>query len=262
MMDWDEPETLIVRPTGRTGLRAAGGSDIGSRRADNEDAQLCDVERGLFLIADGMGGHAAGEQASALAVQTLDTELSAVRLTAALGQGAEALRALFDDTLRAASTAILRAGEHRPEWKDMGTTAVVAYVADACLYVAHVGDSRAYLLRGGATTVLTRDHTVAMTLVDDGEITLEEARAHPLRHRLSQVLGAHGDIAPDFSTHPLQPGDRIVLCTDGLFDMLTDEEIAEIVNFSGSPDEAVYALIATADDAGGRDNITVVAIFA
>lgn len=257
-MDWGE---LTARPSSSGGLRAAGGSDIGSRRADNEDALLCDVERGLFVIADGMGGHAAGEQASAIAVQTLDTELSGVRLRAALTEGEDALRALFAETLRAASTAILRAGEHRPEWKDMGTTAVVAYVADERLYLAHVGDSRAYLLRADDIRPLTRDHTVAMTLVDDGEITLEEARTHKLRNRLSQVLGAHGDITPDFTSLALQRGDRVLLCTDGLFDMLTDEEIAEIVNFSASPDEAVYALIATADDAGGRDNITIVAIF-
>ncbi len=257
MMDWGD---LLDRSSDGV-LRAAGGSDIGSRRADNEDAFLCDVERGLFLIADGMGGHAAGEQASALAVQTLDTELSGVRLRAALSDGDDSLRALFDDTLRAASTAILRAGEHHPEWKDMGTTAVVAYAAADRLYIAHVGDSRAYLLRGAEIRPLTRDHTVAMSLVDDGEITLEEARTHKLRNRLSQVLGAHGEITPDFTTLPLEHGDRIILCTDGLFDMLTDEEIAEIVNFSASPEEAVYALIATADDAGGRDNITIVAIF-
>ncbi|OPZ84490.1 MAG: Serine/threonine phosphatase stp [bacterium ADurb.Bin429] len=143
----------------------------------------------------------------------------------------------------------------------MGTTAVVACLAGDILYLAHVGDSRAYLLRDGDIRALTRDHTVAMTLVDDGDITLEEARTHPLRNRLSQVLGAHGAIHPDFTNLPVQHGDRILLCTDGLYDMLTDEEIVEIVNFSASPDEAVYALIATADDAGGRDNITVVAVF-
>ncbi|HOF86826.1 MAG TPA: Stp1/IreP family PP2C-type Ser/Thr phosphatase [Armatimonadota bacterium] len=260
MMGWEEPEELFV-PTGGTGPRAAGGSDIGSRRADNEDAQLCDAARGLFLIADGMGGHAAGEQASALAVQTLDTELSAVRLDAAIAAGADAARALVTEALLAADAAITRAGEHHPEWKDMGTTAVVACLAGDALYLAHVGDSRAYLLRDGEIRALTRDHTVAMTLVDDGDITLEEARTHPLRNRLSQVLGGHGALHPDFAHLPVRPGDRILLCTDGLYDMLTDEEIAEIVNFSASPDEAVYALIAAADDAGGRDNITVVAVF-
>jgi protein phosphatase len=244
------------------GAWAAGGSDIGSVRADNEDAWLCDTERGLFIIADGMGGHAAGEEASAAAVRLFNDALSTPRLHTALVAGEDAVRALFHDAFNAANKAIVQLGKAYPDWAGMGTTAVLAYLADDLLYVANAGDTRAYLVRDDHPAILTRDHTVAALMVENETLTVEEMREHPLRNRLTLVLGDDdGEIDPAFSVHQVRPGDRIVLCTDGLWNMIEDDEMVQIVNFSASAHEAVYSLIAAADDAGGRDNISVIVLF-
>jgi protein phosphatase len=256
-MDIDVPP--IPRPV--DGPWAAGGSDIGSRRADNEDALLCDPERGLFIVCDGMGGHAAGEQASAAAVRTLDAELSSERLHAAVAEGEKAIWVLLYEALLAANAAILQVAEEHREWAGLGTTAVLVFLHDDKLYVANVGDSRAYLVRSKHVEVLTRDQTVVATLVADGEITEEEAREHPLRNRLTMVLGTHDTLEPGLTFFTLRAGDRLVLCTDGLWGLIDDNDLADIARYSAAPNEAVYALIAAADDAGGSDNITTIVIF-
>jgi len=240
---------------------AAGGSDIGQERPDNEDAWLCDHGRGLFVVADGMGGHAAGEQASAIAIRVLHEELSCEKLTAAVAEGEEAMKALFYTALTAADAAILHATEEHPKWKGMGTTAVIAYLDGNRLYIANVGDSRAYLLRGSRPTLLTQDHSIAGMLVQEGVITPDAVREHPHRNELTMTLGIAQELDPAFAVHELQSGDRLLLCTDGLWDMLDEHDIAQIVHFSATPHEAVYALIAAADDEGGYDNITVVVFF-
>jgi serine/threonine protein phosphatase PrpC len=237
---------------------AAGGSEIGQERADNEDAWFCDPVRGLFIVADGMGGHAAGEEASAAAIQALSTALSQARLRQAVAAGAEAMQGLLHAALTAANAAILQLEAAHPEWVGMGTTAVIAVRADADLYVANVGDSRAYLLRGGRATPLTCDHSVAAMLVNSGTIAPDELRLHPMRNQLTMVLGSTDPLLPAFTVQSLRPGDRVVLCSDGLWDMLDDDTILQIVQFSATPCEAAYALISAADDAGGLDNITVI----
>ncbi|MHB9022645.1 MAG: PP2C family protein-serine/threonine phosphatase [Armatimonadota bacterium] len=255
-MDIDEP----VLPSGAFPW-AAGGSDIGSSRADNEDALLCDCDRGLFAVCDGMGGHAAGEQASAAAVCALDAMLTADRLQDAIADGEKAVWMLLCEALVAANTAILQVAECHREWAGLGTTVVLAFIDDDRLYLANVGDSRAYLIRGKKIDALTSDHTVAATLLAEGEITEEELRDHPLRNRLTMVLGTQDALEPSLTFLTLRLGDRLILCTDGLWDLLEDTDIADIVRYSATPNEAVYALIAAADDAGGHDNITTVVIF-
>lgn len=259
MSEWDEQPVVARRP-GECAW-AFGGSDIGLVRPDNEDAWLCDPERGLFIVADGMGGHVAGERASHLAIETLDATLSAEHLRAACAEGEEAVRTLLCDAMVQTNAAILQLADEHPEWSGMGTTAVIAVLDGQRLYVANVGDSRAYLVHGERAVSLTRDHSVAAMLVANDMLDRAEMREHPLRNRLTMVLGADYPLDPAFIAQTLQPGERIILCSDGLWDMLEDSDIAQIVYYSANPREAAYSLITAADDAGGRDNTTVVALF-
>jgi len=240
---------------------AAWGSDIGQVRTDNEDAVLCEPSRGLFVVADGMGGHAAGEQASATAIHTLDTVLTRARLTAAAADGDDAVHALLCEALTEANAAILQVGVDHPEWEGLGTTAVIALLTDDRLYVANVGDSRAYLLRKRKAVVLTADHTIAAMLVGIGAMESEDLHDNPLRNQLTMVLGADQPLNPAFIATSLLPGERLLLCTDGLWDMLDNEALAGIVRYSATPREAVYSLIAEADISGAKDNITALVIF-
>lgn len=240
---------------------AAGGTDIGQTRADNEDALLCDPTLRLFVVADGMGGHAAGEQASAAVIRTLRAELCAEHLRPALDDGDDAVCALIQQALNTANATILRIEEDHPEWKGLGTTVVLAVLHGSRAYVANIGDSRAYLVHGMSGRVLTQDHTVVAMLAETQGLTPREVREHPLRNKLTMIVGAREELEPAFAICDLQRGDRLVLCTDGLWEVLEDDEIAQIVYFSATPREAVYSLIASADTEGGEDNITAIVIF-
>ncbi len=240
---------------------AAGGTDIGEERSGNEDALLCAPERGVFVVADGMGGQAAGERASALAIRVLHAELTTERLRTALREGGAAVQMLLNTALATANDAILQLADDHPEWNGMGTTAVVAILDVDQLYIANVGDSRAYLLRGKSIQQLTRDHTLAAMLGESEGLSADEVRAHPLRNRLTMILGSREPLNPAFTTLTLQRGDQVILCSDGLWDMLEEIEMVGIMRFCASPREAVYSLIGAANTAGGDDNITVITIF-
>lgn len=241
---------------------AAGGSDAGSTRANNEDALLLDPARRLFVIADGMGGHAAGEQASALVIRELDRRLTADKLQAALAEGEEAVQALLTATFTETNAEILAFAEEHPDLAGLGATAVLGLLdGNNRLYVANIGDSRAYHLRGETATILTRDHSMAALLMEEQGLSADDVRGTKLRNHLTMVLGSEEELAPAYSTCQLQRGERVVLCTDGLWDMLQDDDIAQIVYYSATPREAVYSLIAAADTEGGLDNITAIVIF-
>jgi protein phosphatase len=210
------------------------------------------------VVADGMGGHAAGEEASSIAVETIDRCLTPEQISR-VGNGDA--QAVLSQVLEEASAAILGTAAARPEFKGMGSTAVVAVLADSTLHVCNVGDSRAYLIRGTEPSLLTVDHSVAAILAEMGNITPEEARSHPRRNELTASLGLERAVEPAYSAVPLQPGDRVVLCSDGLWDMLQDSEIACVSSDFTDPRTAVWDLIRAANEAGGHDNITAVVIF-
>jgi serine/threonine protein phosphatase PrpC len=159
-----------------------------------------------------------------------------------------------DAALRTVTTA-------QPELQGMGSTAVIAVLRDSALHVANVGDSRAYLVRAGQAKLLSRDHSVAALLAERGEISPEEARKHPLRNQLRECLGGHRPPRPDYVCAPLWPGDRVVLCSDGLWDMVPDQQTAAMVAEGADPLEVARALVAAANASGGRDNITVIVLF-
>jgi protein phosphatase len=242
-------------------MRAAGGSETGQVRTNNEDAWLCDADRGLFIVADGMGGQEAGEQASATAIAVLNAALCGAPLREALAGGEAEMQGIFTAALADANTAITALVDTHPGWAGLGSTALVAILRDRRLYLANVGDSRAYLLLGDAVTCLTQDHSVAARMVADGLLEPEALRTHRLRNTLTQSLGDDENPEPDCITLELPANARLLLCTDGLWEQLDDDEIAGILRFSASPQEAAYSLLAAADDAGGDDNITAVTVF-
>jgi protein phosphatase len=250
-------------------LECYARTDPGPIREHNEDAFLADQEYGVFIIADGMGGHAAGEVASSMAVETVrdllvdqeDPEETRLVREVEPIDPADILRERLRYAMNQASIRIRRESELRPETRGMGTTVVVLVVEGEQAHFAHVGDSRAYLFRDGRLVRLTRDHTVVQQEIDAGRLTPELARLVPHKHILTQSVGFHGPVEPDTTTRMIQPGDVFILCSDGLTDPLDDEAILEVVR-SMPVDMLADALVEAALDAGGEDNVTVVTVAA
>lgn len=230
------------------GVEYAWHTDIGRVRARNEDAVAIDAELGLLVVADGMGGHNAGDVASRMAIEGV---LAAMRDPAPETDGR------LQGAVRRANDAIYAAAGEDFERAGMGTTVVAAWLRPEGLVVAHVGDSRLYRLRGGALEMLTRDHTQVQDLVDRGILTPAQARASTRRNFLSRALGTYPDVEIDSATHAHAPGDVYLLCSDGLTNMVEDEEIVAIIRGTASLAAAAELLVAQANEYGGRDNISV-----
>lgn len=238
--------------------RACGMTDPGRIRENNEDSFLLLPEKNLYIVADGMGGHNAGEVASSLAVTGVDDYFSPELLAKIRGQD-DRIRQELNNCLREVNRRIRQRSRDESRYAGMGCTLVVALLDGDRLHLGHVGDSRAYRCAAGIAA-LTTDHSVVMDLVQTGNLTKEEARASPLKNELTQAIGVRTSIAPGYGAYTLQPDDRILLCTDGLWDMLTDAEIWEIVRQAKPLAERCQELIDRANAAGGQDNITVVLI--
>ncbi len=229
---------------------AAGTSDVGRVRDGNEDAYL--VADSVVAVADGMGGHVAGEVASAAALEPLQALDGRV-----FPDATEALTALRDAVV-AANDAVTRMAQDEPSYRGMGTTLTAALVEGRRLHVAHVGDSRAYLLRGGQLSQLTDDHTLVQHLIDEGQLTHEEAANHPQRSVVTRAIGVSPEIDVDAMTLELLPEDQILLCSDGLTGVVSDEDIAGALDDTEDINRALDRLVAMANEAGGPDNITAV----
>ena len=230
-------------------LVATGRSDVGKVRDGNEDALL--LRDSVYAVADGMGGHLAGEVASATALEPIE-ELDG-RIFQDNAAAVTALRA----AVIAANERVSQLARDNPNYRGMGTTLTAALVEGRRLHVAHVGDSRAYLLRDGHFSQLTDDHTLVQHLVDEGQITREEAARHPQRSVVTRAIGVSDDVDVDSMSLELQPRDQLLLCSDGLTGVVEDEAIARTLLEVEDPEEAVNDLIDLANDAGGPDNITV-----
>jgi len=236
-------------------MKVAVRSDIGRVRTNNEDAFLADSGRGLFIVADGMGGIIGGEVASRLAVKAVPEYL---RDHLGADAGTEDIRAALMGALVEANRQIRERTDTQTELRGMGTTIVFALVRGDTAFLVHVGDSRAYLVRGDTIRQLTEDHSVVAQFARAGTITSEEARSHKLKHVLSQALGSSPSLAPGLLTMRLRHRDSIILCTDGVTDMVEDVELASIVRTCGEDVErACEEIVARANEKGGRDNITV-----
>lgn len=233
-----------------TALRSAAVTDVGRRRRNNQDMVLADEP--LFAVADGMGGHAGGEVASVTAVEAL-------RASFASSPSADGLEQAVVD----ANQAVCERGADQPQLRHMGTTmTAVALVEDRdgeVFVVANVGDSRAYLLRDGELTQLTEDHSVPQELFRAGQLTEAEAAVDPRRNQLTRVLGVPG-VEPDVQTLIPYRGDRLLLCSDGLYNEVDDGDIASVLRRVPEPDAAARQLVDMANDRGGADNISVVIV--
>ncbi|MFN8099679.1 MAG: protein phosphatase 2C domain-containing protein [Dermatophilaceae bacterium] len=228
-------------------IEVGAATHAGHRRAGNEDSALATYP--LFLVADGMGGHAAGEVASAIAVATL----------AELGPHEPALPALLEQITTA--NARIRANAREPGRWGMGTTLTgIVALADGHWAVVNVGDSRVLLARGGELRQLTTDHSEVQDLVQLGVLAPNEAAVHPMRHVITRSLGADDDVDIDHQRLRLVPGDRVLVCSDGLTDDVPADEIYWVLDTAAGPQEAADALVTAALTHGGRDNVTVVVV--
>jgi serine/threonine protein phosphatase PrpC len=239
----------------RASLRAAMRSDPGRIRDQNQDACLVLAERGLFAVADGMGGHQAGDVAARLAVTNLPSLVDRELRGGRMGVGAALERAVVE-----LSALVQAEAATDPALAGMGTTIVLALVTGGVAHVAHAGDSRAYLFRRRRLHRLTNDHSYAAELVRAGVLGRAAARAHPQGHGLTRAVGMPGPIQPEVRRLVLDDGDRLLLCSDGLTKMLPDAWIGELLAGEREPEGACTALVDAANRAGGQDNVSAVVV--
>lgn len=239
-------------------MRFYGLTDIGRHREMNQDmycVHTFDDRQGFGLVCDGMGGQSAGNIASDMACGIITDK---IRKAVETG-GMEDPRGLLESALREANYSIYKRSMVEPECRGMGTTAVVAFVRGDTAYCAHVGDSRIYLLRQGRLLQVTRDHSLVQELMEKGEIKPEEMRTHPGRNMITRAVGVSLTVEADLMQIPLEPGDKMLLCSDGLTNMVPNEQIAAVLLQNGG-EQACALLIQKANNAGGMDNITAVVI--
>lgn len=238
----------MTRRLGRKPASTFGSrTDVGCVREHNEDSLV--VAPPLYVVCDGMGGHAAGEVASEIAVNVIADRAPATPDAAALGQAVEEANLAI---IQAAREGVGRAG--------MGCTCTAAMLENERLIVAQVGDSRAYLLHGGTLQQITRDHSLMADFIEAGQITPEEARVHPQRSVITRALGSDPRTQPDLFEINVNTGDRLLICSDGLTSMIEDYEIEDILNRTPDPQIAAAKLVNAAIAAGGHDNVTVIVV--
>jgi protein phosphatase len=236
-------------------ITSAGRSDVGIIRSGNEDSYVMLPDRGIWVVADGMGGHAAGEVASEMAVGYVTRELGSLRdLTDE--QRADRMRA----AIRAANGAIFQRTLTEHEKRGMGTTVTALVLHSGRFLVGQVGDSRAYLLRGGSLVQLTKDHSYVQEQVDAGYLPPEEARSHPYSNVITRCVGANSEVMPDVFVGAVKARDLFLLASDGLTGMLEDRDLSALLAGERSPQEIVDDLIAQANRRGGLDNITAILV--
>lgn len=240
-------------------IEIVGATDVGQKRKRNEDSfRIIEPENcpsnieGVLIVADGMGGHAAGDVASQIAVDTFVEKFAGPEI-----RDSEEILATMGDALKRANSLIYEAGRQN-EGGSMGTTCTAAVISQGKIHVAHAGDSRGYLQRDQELSQLTEDHSWVAQLVKEGHITSEQARVHPSRNVITRALGIENELVPDIITEEIRAGDIVLLCSDGLHGLVEDGEINEVLD-STPIQEALFTLIRLSNDKGGDDNITAVA---
>jgi len=237
-------------------LKAFSITDIGERRRINQDYVFCSNDAigklpNLFIVADGMGGHNAGDYASRYCVEFFKQKIEAsendspiASIEAAISETNEALRSK---------------AQEQTELEGMGTTLVIATIFDKEMYVANVGDSRLYVI-GKEIKQVTEDHSLVEAMVKTGELNRNEARIHPNKNIITRAIGANENVEPDFFEVNLEEGDTVLMCSDGLTNMLEDETIERIIRENENPEEAAETLVKCANQNGGKDNIAIIII--
>ncbi len=246
----------------KAALEVATATHPGMVRSHNEDSIATDAEVGLAVLADGMGGYNAGEVASGIAVEMIRTEMrkSISGKKAEERNGLNAEQLITDHAARA-NAAIFHASQSQPQYSGMGTTLVVALWHDNQMSVGHIGDSRLYRLRGGALEQVTRDHSLLQEQIDSGMITREQARHSQNKNLVTRAVGIDPEVETEVHTYPVQAGDIYLMCSDGLNDMVTDEDIQlTLSSFQANLPLAAQQLVQQACDNGGRDNVSVILV--
>lgn len=247
-------------------LEIASATDPGMVRSHNEDSVAADPANGLVVLADGMGGYNAGEVASGMATTVIVTEMQQVMAKVqpheidARTREQVAARMVREQVLKA-NTSIYQAAQSQPQYAGMGTTLVVCLFYDDRVLVAHLGDSRLYLAREGSFRQITRDHSLLQEQIDSGLITLEQAKHAQHKNLVTRALGIDPTVEPEIHEYPAKPGDIYLLCSDGLCDMVEDEDIGMAVQALGANLKlAAEQLVQMANDNGGRDNVSVILV--
>lgn len=254
MADMPSDEYVTFLP-----FRWGAASDVGKVRQENQDVFLVEPEVGLFLVCDGMGGHRGG----ALAAKTIAEDLPPVienKLDVLRARNPRAIRALLQETLAEQSRQLQMEGTSENGYRDMGATAVVAVLRSGRAYIANLGDSRAYRYRAGRLRKITKDHSVVSELLEEGQIKPDEAEDHAMQGQITRYVGMEEKAHPHVRSFGLKTGDRLLLCTDGLTDLIEDNEITGILQGSRDCQAACKSLVEAANAAGGTDNVTVVLI--
>ncbi len=254
-------KTRPMNPPADLDLNFVLKTDPGRVRGLNEDAVGADPRIGLFVLADGLGGYNAGEVAATMAVSSLLARLG-VELAGALDEGlAFDPGKVLADTLVEMNRGIFQAAANSAQYEGMATTVVVAWFLRGRLWVAHAGDSRLYRLRAGALHQLTRDHSFSQELIDAGMVTAEQARQLPAKNLVTRALGASPELEPEVWDHDVEPGDLVLLCSDGLTEMVEHDDLVRLLVAGGADlADAAAALVDLANEAGGRDNCSVILV--
>lgn len=237
-------------------MKSSGITDKGSKRSSNQDCiffsnQPVGTLPNLYIVADGMGGHRAGDKASRMAIDITKEFVENSTLENPI--------AILKRAMIYANNEIYKASSHDPELSGMGTTMVAAVVVDGKLYVANVGDSRLYII-GDDITQITMDHSLVEELIRNGELERKKGRNHPEKNIITRAMGSKDEVIPDFFEIDLKPDDKILMCSDGLSNMVEDDEIKDIIVERYDLDEITQALVDRANYYGGSDNISVVII--
>lgn len=236
-------------------ITCAGRTDVGIIRSGNEDNYLTIPDRGIFVVADGMGGHAAGEVASEMAVRVIGRELGSLR-----GLSDEDVAERMRASIKSANAAIFQRTLTEHDKRGMGTTVTALVLYESRFLIGQVGDSRGYLLREGKLTQVTKDHSYVQEQVDAGYLTPEQARTHPYSNVITRCVGANSEVIPDVYVGTVKPLDLFLLASDGLTGMVEDPQLGEILRAGRTPQEQVDDLIAEANRHGGLDNITAILV--
>jgi serine/threonine protein phosphatase PrpC len=237
-------------------LKAFSITDIGERRRINQDYVFCSEAAigrlpNLFIVADGMGGHNAGDYASRYCVEFFKQKIEESEIESPI--------ALIEAAIREANEALWSKAQEQSDLEGMGTTLVAATIFDKEMYVANVGDSRLYVV-GKEIKQVTEDHSLVEVMVKTGELNRNEARLHPNKNIITRAIGANTTVAPDFFEVNLEEGDTVLMCSDGLTNMLEDETIERIIKENDDPSAAAETLVKCANENGGKDNIAIIII--
>ncbi|MFZ2658645.1 MAG: Stp1/IreP family PP2C-type Ser/Thr phosphatase [Victivallales bacterium] len=240
-------------------LKYFGFTDTGLVRNKNEDAWSAHPDIGLFIVSDGMGGEFAGDIASKIVVETLPGMIKEA-LSHGIDPASAEFRKRVGSAINLLSNSVRKKTINEPGLSGMGATVALAVVRSGYAVIAHMGDSRIYLLKDEKLICQTKDHSIVQLLLDSNEISPEEAETHPAKGQITRFVGMDGNPLPEIKKVDLSPGALLLLCSDGLTLMLPEPEIQEILSKKSNPEEACTELVARANEKGGKDNITVIVI--